>query len=146
LSRSYLNHLVPITRLRLIPSVSFLMYKVVQIWQGLFVCKQVTVCPGDIWTTLYIPKFVLRNVVLLTAWSRLVATLRHVTWRLFLRPYYFWHPPVSYSNCHIPSFLVKKWFRPHNSIYPSVYNRILYHYSSLFIIILCLITYYIPTH
>jgi hypothetical protein len=28
-------------------------YKVVQIWSGLFVCKQVTVCPGHIWTTLY---------------------------------------------------------------------------------------------
>jgi hypothetical protein len=28
-------------------------YKVVQIWPGLIVCKQVTVCPGDIWTTLY---------------------------------------------------------------------------------------------
>jgi hypothetical protein len=28
------------------------MYKVVQIWPGLFVCKQVTVCPGHIWTTL----------------------------------------------------------------------------------------------
>jgi hypothetical protein len=26
---------------------------VVQIWLGLFVCKQVTVCPGRIWTTLY---------------------------------------------------------------------------------------------
>ena len=31
-------------------------YKVVQIWPGLFVCKQVTVCPGHIWTTLYIPE------------------------------------------------------------------------------------------
>jgi hypothetical protein len=30
-------------------------YKVVQIWPGwLFVCKQVTVCPGHIWTSLYI--------------------------------------------------------------------------------------------
>ena len=28
-------------------------YKVVQIWPGLLVCKQVTVCPGHIWTTLY---------------------------------------------------------------------------------------------
>jgi hypothetical protein len=28
-------------------------YKVVQIWPGLTVCKQVTVCPGHIWTTLY---------------------------------------------------------------------------------------------
>jgi hypothetical protein len=30
------------------------MYKVVQIWPGLIVCKQVTVCPGYIWTTLYV--------------------------------------------------------------------------------------------
>ena len=29
-----------------------MIYKVVQIWPGLFVCKQVTVCPGHIWTTL----------------------------------------------------------------------------------------------
>jgi hypothetical protein len=28
-------------------------YKVVQIWPGMTVCKQVTVCPGRIWTTLY---------------------------------------------------------------------------------------------
>jgi hypothetical protein len=28
-------------------------YKVVQIWPGLIVCKQVTVCPGHIRTTLY---------------------------------------------------------------------------------------------
>ena len=34
--------------------VSMIIYKVVQIWLGLFVCKQVTVCPGHIWTTLYI--------------------------------------------------------------------------------------------
>ena len=26
----------------------------VQIWPGRFVCKQVTVCPGHIWTTLYL--------------------------------------------------------------------------------------------
>jgi hypothetical protein len=31
-------------------------YKVVQIWPGLIVCKQVTVCPGHIWTTLYLNK------------------------------------------------------------------------------------------
>ena len=29
-------------------------YKVVQIWPGRFVCKEVTVCPGHIWTALYI--------------------------------------------------------------------------------------------
>jgi hypothetical protein len=28
-------------------------FKVVQIWPGLIVCKQVTVCTGHIWTTLY---------------------------------------------------------------------------------------------
>jgi hypothetical protein len=28
-------------------------YKMVQIWQGLIVCRQVTVCPGHIWTILY---------------------------------------------------------------------------------------------
>jgi hypothetical protein len=32
----------------------YVIYKVVQIWPGLFVCKQVTVCPGHIWTTLYL--------------------------------------------------------------------------------------------
>jgi hypothetical protein len=34
------------------------MYKVVQIWPGLIVCKQVTVRPCHIWTTLYL-RFVL---------------------------------------------------------------------------------------
>jgi hypothetical protein len=29
-------------------------YKVVQIWPEIFVCKQVTVCPGHTWTTLYV--------------------------------------------------------------------------------------------
>jgi hypothetical protein len=29
-------------------------YKVVQIWPVLIVYKQVTVCPGHIWTTLYV--------------------------------------------------------------------------------------------
>ena len=33
----------------------YLKYKVVQIWPGLFVCKQIIICPGHIWTTLYIP-------------------------------------------------------------------------------------------
>jgi hypothetical protein len=36
------------------PSTDSRMYKVVQIWPGLFVCKQVTVCHGHIWTTLYL--------------------------------------------------------------------------------------------
>ena len=35
-----------------------LKYKVVQIWPGLIVCQQVTVCPGHIWTTLYLPIYV----------------------------------------------------------------------------------------
>jgi hypothetical protein len=33
--------------------VRLCIYKVVQIWPGLIVCKQVTVCPGHILTTLY---------------------------------------------------------------------------------------------
>jgi hypothetical protein len=33
-------------------------HKVVQIWPGLFVCKQVTVFPGHIWTTLYIYMYI----------------------------------------------------------------------------------------
>jgi hypothetical protein len=36
-------------------------HKVVQIWPGLFVCKQVTVCPGHIWTILYIAYLVLQS-------------------------------------------------------------------------------------
>ena len=40
---------------RLLRTIS--MYKVVQIWPGPFVCKQATVCPGHIWTTLYLPKY-----------------------------------------------------------------------------------------
>jgi hypothetical protein len=35
--------------------------KVVQIWPGRFVCKQVTVCPGPLWTTLYISSIILRG-------------------------------------------------------------------------------------
>jgi hypothetical protein len=38
-------------------------YKVVQIWPGRFVCKQVTVCPGYIWTTLYFMQFWNRHCV-----------------------------------------------------------------------------------
>jgi len=30
-------------------------YKVVQIWPGLIVCKQAGISPGHIWTTLYLP-------------------------------------------------------------------------------------------
>jgi hypothetical protein len=36
------------------PSNMHSMYKVVQIWPGLIVCKRVTVCRGHIWTTLYL--------------------------------------------------------------------------------------------
>jgi hypothetical protein len=52
-SRSWLqtSYLSELTFLHsLLPSEK---YKVVQIWPGRFVCKQVTVCPGHIWTTLY---------------------------------------------------------------------------------------------
>jgi hypothetical protein len=41
---------------QLLPSYSATNYKVVQIWPRLFVCKQVTVCPGHIWTTLYLSR------------------------------------------------------------------------------------------
>ena len=39
------------------------LYKVVQIWPGLFVCKQITVCPGHIWTTLYVASRILTAVL-----------------------------------------------------------------------------------
>jgi hypothetical protein len=39
---------------KLFETVEQFKYKVVQIWPGLFVCKQVTVCPGHIWTILYL--------------------------------------------------------------------------------------------
>ena len=38
-------------------------YKVVQIWPGLIVCKLVTVCPVHIWTTLYLGRW--RQIALL---------------------------------------------------------------------------------
>ena len=54
-------------------------YKVVQIWPGRFVCKQVTVCPGHIWTTLYkanvqiiTPQFCEHEVTLSYSTSRLM--------------------------------------------------------------------------
>jgi hypothetical protein len=37
-------------------------YKLVEIWPGLFVCKQVTVCPGHIWTTLYLQLRLYSNI------------------------------------------------------------------------------------
>jgi hypothetical protein len=37
-------------------------YKVVQIWPGLFVCKEVTVYPGHIWTRLQVASFLLLSV------------------------------------------------------------------------------------
>jgi hypothetical protein len=48
------------------------MYKVVQIWPGLIVCKQVTVCPGHIWTTLY---FYRREAPSCILWERIFARL-----------------------------------------------------------------------
>jgi hypothetical protein len=41
-------------------TISYVLYKVVQILPGRFVCKQVPVCTGHIWTTLYILKLLLR--------------------------------------------------------------------------------------
>ena len=45
-------------------------YKVVQIWQGRFVCKQVRVCPGHIWTTLYY--YILCLLITPTCFGRLL--------------------------------------------------------------------------
>jgi hypothetical protein len=44
-----------VTKFRTAVFLLWQIYKVVQIWLGWFVCKQVTVCPGHIWTTLYMP-------------------------------------------------------------------------------------------
>jgi hypothetical protein len=69
--------------------VTFLvLYKVVKIWPGLIVCKQVTVCPGHIWTTLYTNHFSNLNVVSIgSAWctriSREHPQISKCTW--FLR-------------------------------------------------------------
>ena len=46
-------------------------YKVVQIWPGLFVCNQVTVCPGHIWTTLYFWRSTTCNFTAMKGISRL---------------------------------------------------------------------------
>jgi hypothetical protein len=43
-------------------SFLLLIYKVVQIWPGLILCKQVTVCPGHIWTTLFFHTFFFLNL------------------------------------------------------------------------------------
>jgi hypothetical protein len=51
-------------------SIHRALYKVVQIWPGLLVCKQVTVCPGHIWTTLYNNFCSLHSVIKQTSLSR----------------------------------------------------------------------------
>jgi hypothetical protein len=59
---------------------STLYYKVVQIWSRRFVCKQVTVCPGHIWTTLCINYIIL----LIARIIRLINTEVHSKiWSLF---------------------------------------------------------------
>jgi hypothetical protein len=65
---------------RLLIQVNFslhIMYKVVQIWQGLLVCKQVTVCPGHISTTLYL-EFLFTPFF----WSALAEISRY--WHLYI--------------------------------------------------------------
>ena len=52
-------------------------YKVVQIWPGLFVCKQVTVCPGHIWTTFYYKTGTFHWL------AALPASWRHISWAFF---------------------------------------------------------------
>jgi hypothetical protein len=46
--------MLQLDRIEAVSTVRLGMYKVVQIWPGLIVCKQVTVCPGHILTTLYV--------------------------------------------------------------------------------------------
>jgi hypothetical protein len=60
------------------------MYKVVQIWPRLTVCKLVTVCPGHIWTTLYISKeelsgwsFVAENLSVSFPVTRIKSVINH---------------------------------------------------------------------
>jgi hypothetical protein len=50
-------------------------YKVVQIWPGLIVCKQVTVCPGHIWTTLYFGTVVRQSCKLAESRSEFLSRL-----------------------------------------------------------------------
>jgi len=44
----------------LMKSLVKIMYKVVQIWPGLFVCIQAGYSPGHIWTTLYLHRHSIR--------------------------------------------------------------------------------------
>ena len=69
-------------------------YKLVQIWPGLFVCKQAGYSPGHIWTTLYIPIPVLRRLLYhslteLQYWA-LIILIR--TRRTFIRGVETLHP------------------------------------------------------
>ena len=87
------------------------MYKVVQIWPGLFVCKQVTVCPGHIWTTLYIPKLSELFFINIPIWKRESPYIRDYNVFLgagHLRKSGAWPNPISqvrsltkFSNDHI---------------------------------------------
>jgi hypothetical protein len=78
-------------------------YKVVQIWPGLFVCKQVTVCPGHIWTTLYyiflhvcVCKCMSMDMCLLAC--RLAYSVRHVHAPCCLRPLWPHHIFLTLSH------------------------------------------------
>ena len=50
-------------------------YKVVQLWPGLIVCKQVTVCPGHIWTTLYPRKDIYKGTWKIQGGSNMTGTI-----------------------------------------------------------------------
>jgi hypothetical protein len=52
-----------------------LRYKVVQIWPGLFVLKQLTFCPVNIWTTLYIQSPGVLILVQHILWNRILESL-----------------------------------------------------------------------
>jgi hypothetical protein len=66
------------------------MYKVVEIWPGLFVSKQVTVCPGHIWTTLYL---------MLKHWQ--IKALDVTAWKSYENR--CWHPATIWSELQCPN-------------------------------------------
>jgi hypothetical protein len=92
------------------------MYKVVQIWPGLIVCKQVTVCPCHIWTTLYKWEIKLtyrRSPEARNGQHEMVSGRASdyrsscLPWRRMVYITYFQTLAVSYQNarCYIPSLL-----------------------------------------
>ena len=82
----------------------------VQIWPGLFVCKQVTVCPGHIWTTLY--KTVRSNTTnLQEVLTRLALSKLMIfkTTAQFLLSHMVLCPRVIHCVEHIASWQLNSW-------------------------------------